>query len=195
LTTIEGFDIVGFSHIGLAVESIEAFVAAWGKPLRLGDWKIHSDQVNPGDIQLHGQPVGFSVRVAFARLGGTSIELVETTIGQTHHGEHVKQRGSGLHHVAFWVRDLPDEVLKASRLNLEVVMSPPSLRPALGPQPVSAVINDAKSIVGVPPVWAFLQDADRTSTFVLELLNAKFAREYEQQFGLGPYYPGDLPDA
>lgn len=191
---MEGFEIVGFSHIGLAVDNIEAFVAAWGEPLGLGEWKIHSDQVKPGDIQLHGEPVGFSVRVAFARLGGTSIELVETTTGQTHHREHVAQRGSGLHHVAFWVRDLPHEVLKASRLNLEVVMSPPALRP-LGPRrPVSAVIHDAKSAAGVPPVWAFLQDSSRTSTFVLELLNAKFAREYQQQFGRGPYYPGDLPD-
>jgi hypothetical protein len=132
------------------------------------------------------------VRVAFARLGGTSLELIETKVGQTHHREHLERRGAGLHHVAFWVRDLATELAKAPSLGLEIVTSPSQLLPALRDRPVSAIVHDHGG-VAIPQYFAFLDTMSGSTHFGLELLDAKFADDYRALNGPYPYYPGELP--
>ncbi len=185
-------DILGFSHIGFAVESVEEFAETWGAALGIPTWHTY-EAASSGGIQLHGSDSGpVVVQVAFARLGGTSLELIQTKVGRTHHREHVERRGAGLHHIAFWVRDLATELAKAPSLGLEVVTSPSRLRPELRDRPVSAIVQEPGS-VGIPDYFAFLDTVRGSSHFGLELLDAKFAEDYRAMNGPHPYYPGDLP--
>jgi len=193
--------VIGFSHIGFTVSSVETFAATWGKALGISYWKIH-DESAPGGIQLHGEVTGpLEVRVAFAKLGGTSLELIETRRGRTHHSEHLQRFGAGLHHVAFWVQDLKAELAKTQDLGLEVVMSPTALRDELRNRVVSATVRashskserPASSEPAVPEFFAFLQTMPRNTNFALELLDAKFAEDYRALNGPYPYYPGELP--
>ena len=185
-------DILAFSHIGFAVESVAEFAETWGAALGIPTWHTY-EAASSGGIQLHGSDSGpVVVQVAFARLGGTSLELIETKVGRTHHREHVEGRGAGLHHIAFWVRDLATELAKAPSLGLEVVTSPSRLRPELRDRPVSAIVQDPGT-VGIPEYFAFLDTVRGSSHFGLELLDAKFAEDYRAMNGPHPYYPGDLP--
>lgn len=187
-------DILGFSHVGFAVRSIEEFQATWGRSLGLTEWTVHEEQA-PGGIQLHGSDTGpLVVRVAFARLAGTSLELIETREGMTHHREHLERTASGLHHIAFWVRDLSTELAKVGELGLEIVMSPASLRPELRDRPVSAVVKEASASgsIEIPQFFAFLDTLEGDKHFTLELLDAKFADDYRKLNGRLPYYPGEL---
>lgn len=185
-------DILGFSHIGFAVRSIEDFQATWGRSLGLTEWAVHEEQAQ-GGIQLHGSDIGpLVVRVAFARLGGTALELIETREGMTHHREHLERTASGLHHIAFWVRDLPTELAKVGELGLEIVMSPASLRPELRDRPVSAIVNNPGDTIEIPQFFAFLDTLEGDKHFTLELLDAKFAVDYRKLNGRLPYYPGEL---
>ena len=185
-------DILAFSHIGFAVESVAEFAETWGAALGSPTWPTY-EAASSGGIQLHGSDSGpVVVQVAFARLGGTSLELIETKVGRTHHREHVERRGAGLHHIAFWVRDLATELAKAPSLGLEVVTSPSRLHPELRDRPVSAIVQDPGA-VGIPDYFAFLDTIRGSSHFGLELLDAKFAEDYRAMNGPHPYYPGDLP--
>ena len=187
-------EILSFSHIGFAVRDIDEFRATWGRSLGVTDWVIHEERA-PGGIQLHGSDVGpLVVRVAFARLAGTSLELIETQAGATHHQEHLERTGSGLHHIAFWVRDLPTELAKISDLGLEIVMSPASLRPELRHRPVSALAKASDQTAAIPQFFAFLDTLEGDRHFTLELLDAKFADDYRMLNGRMPYYPGELAD-
>jgi catechol 2,3-dioxygenase-like lactoylglutathione lyase family enzyme len=186
------FDLLGFSHIGFAVRSIEEFQATWGIVLGIRDWVVH-DESAPAGIQLHGADVGaLAVRVGFARLAGTSIELIETVAGRTHHLEHLDRTGVGLHHVAFWVADLERELAKAEPMGLEIVMSPSSLRPDLRGRPVSAVMSGSAASVEIPKFFAHLVPETAECRFTLELLDARFADDYRRLNGPMPYYPGEL---
>ena len=185
-------DILAFSHIGFAVRSIAAFQATWGRTLGISEWVVHEESA-PGGIQLHGSDAGpLAVRVAFARLAGTSLELIETSQGRTHHLEHLERSGSGLHHIAFWVRDLPTELAKVGDLGLEIVMSPSSLRPELRDRPVSATVGAPADAIDIPRFFAFLDTTEGDRHFTLELLDAKFADDYRKLNGSAPYYPGEL---
>jgi catechol 2,3-dioxygenase-like lactoylglutathione lyase family enzyme len=185
-------DIIGFSHIGFAVESVEEFAKTWGVALGIPTWHTY-EAASSGGIQLHGADSGpVVVQVAFARLGGTSLELIETKVGRTHHREHVERRGAGLHHIAFWVKDLASELAKAPSLGLEIVTSPSGLRPELRDRPVSAVVGNP-SALAIPDYFAFLDTIRGRSHFGLELLDAKFAEDYRAMNGPYPYYPGELP--
>jgi methylmalonyl-CoA/ethylmalonyl-CoA epimerase len=191
---MHSLDIIGFSHIGFAVPSVDEFQRTWGTSLGISEWKIH-DEAAAGGIHLHGRDSGeLGVRVAFARLGGTSLELIETRVGRTHHLEHVERRGGGLHHIAFWVRDLRTELAKAAGLGMEVVMAPASLSANLRGRQVSAVIRDLpdSGAVQVPEFFAFLDMPAAGTHFALELLDAKFAEDYRRTNGNVPYFPGDL---
>jgi catechol 2,3-dioxygenase-like lactoylglutathione lyase family enzyme len=126
-------------------------------------------------------------------VGGTSLELIETQVGSTHHREHVDSRGAGLHHIAFWVHDLATELAKIDRLGLELVMSPSSLHPALRGRPVSAFLGVGRGSVAIPEFFAFLDSVEETAHFGLELLDAKFAADYRALNGDAPFYPGELP--
>ena len=185
-------DILAFSHIGFAVDSVEEFAETWGAAMGIPTWHTYEAAAS-GGIQLHGSETGpVVVQVAFARLGGTSLELIETKVGRTHHREHLERRGSGLHHIAFWVRDLATELAKAPSLGLEIVTSPSQLRPELRDRPVSAVVHHPTT-VAIPQYFAFLDTIQGRSHFGLELLDAKFAEDYRALNGPYPYYPGELP--
>jgi methylmalonyl-CoA/ethylmalonyl-CoA epimerase len=185
--------IIGFSHIGFAVASVEDFQGTWGKALGITDWSVH-DEAASGGIRLHGHDSGeLAVRVAYARLGGISLELIETRVGRTHHLEHVERRGAGLHHIAFWVSDLRTELAKVSSLGLEVVMAPASLQRGLRGRHVSAVVPQTDAgAVPVPEFFAFLDVQGGQTHFALELLDAKFAEDYRRTNGNAPFFPGDF---
>jgi methylmalonyl-CoA/ethylmalonyl-CoA epimerase len=185
-------DILAFSHIGFAVDSVEEFAETWGAALGIPTWHTY-EAASSGGIQLHGADSGpVVVQVAFARVAGMSLELIETKVGMTHHRETVERRGSGLHHIAFWVRDLATELAKAPSLGMEIVTSPSRLRPELRDRPVSAVVNDPAALE-IPQYFAFLDTIQGHSHFGLELLDAKFAEDYRAMNGPYPYYPGELP--
>jgi hypothetical protein len=125
--------------------------------------------------------------------------LIETRVGRTHHSEHIKKHGPGLHHVAFWVRDVASELKKVSALGLEVVMAPLDAPAPLAGRPVSAVIShedrlpDLSNVAANAPVVAFLDTIRGDTHFALELLDLKFASDYRGLNTFEPYWPGTLP--
>lgn len=85
-------------HIGIAVESIEELIPYYrdGLGLEYG-----------GEEVVEGQ----KVRVAFFRIGESSIELLEPTSDDSPIAKFLAKRGPGIHHIAVRVDDI-EQALK-----------------------------------------------------------------------------------
>jgi catechol 2,3-dioxygenase-like lactoylglutathione lyase family enzyme len=182
---MQSLELLSFSHVGLAVRSVEEFRRTWGDALGVTDWIVHREDI-PEGLRLHGEATGaISANVAFGKCGGVALELIETLSGRTHHRDHIDSRGAGLHHLAFWVRDLAKELEKIDPLGLEVVMAPPQAPGSLAGMPVSVTLpggaglpDTAAKAAQDNPLVVFLDMLTADAHFALELLDSRFASLY-----------------
>ena len=80
-------------HIGIAVKSIDEAVVYYENVLGLKCYAVEevTDQ---------------KVKTAFFKVGGTKIELLESTDPEGPIGKFIEKKGEGIHHLAFAVDDL-----------------------------------------------------------------------------------------
>ncbi len=67
-----------------------------------------------------------SVEVSFFQTGESKVELLATTEAQGPIGEHIQKRGPGLHHLAFHVDDLQEEISRLETLGYRIISGPKS---------------------------------------------------------------------
>jgi len=90
-----------FDHVGVAVKSVDQMVAIYG---RIGDFQVRQTEV-PGQ----------KAKIAMLRAGETSVEFLEPTSEDSTLAKFIREKGEGLHHIAFEVEDIEKstEELKA----------------------------------------------------------------------------------
>lgn len=105
-------------HLGLVVRDIEAAVAMYEK---LGY-----------RVRLRSELDGGATKVVFVDPPGTgaAFEIMEPTPGVGMLGQFLDQRGPGVHHVAFWVKDVDEALAELQRQGFEVMDK--SSRPGVG---------------------------------------------------------------
>ena len=95
-------------HVGIAVNDIDAalklFHEVFGAPLA---------EVRQLDDQ--------GIRGALVQVGQTRLELMEPTAADTTIGRFIERRGEGMHHLAFYVTDLPGKLQVVDGLGLQLI--------------------------------------------------------------------------
>jgi methylmalonyl-CoA/ethylmalonyl-CoA epimerase len=81
-----------FDHVGIAVRSIADTLAIYQ---RLGGFEVKLAEV-PGQ----------RAKIALLKAGETSVELLEPTSDESSLAKFIRERGEGLHHIAFAVEDI-----------------------------------------------------------------------------------------
>ena len=94
-------------HIGVVVKDIDETTKFLSSMFGLGPWDI-SEYVPAKDEVIVGEP--FRLKIAFAKLGETSLELLQPLEGRTIWSEFLETHGEGVHHVAFGISNW-DEVV------------------------------------------------------------------------------------
>jgi len=84
-------------HIGIAVSDLEASNQLFEKLLGVGHYKIEA-------VESEG------VRTSFFKAGPNKIELLEATTEDSAIAKFIKKRGEGIHHIAFAVTHLENEL-------------------------------------------------------------------------------------
>lgn len=83
-------------HIGIVVQDIEKtakyFTEKLGIPFTVRDME-HSGL-------LHGEPMKYKAKIAHAKVGSITLELLQTVEGKTIFEEFLKKNGEGIHHLA-----------------------------------------------------------------------------------------------
>ena len=93
----QSINMVRLEHIGIAVRDMEVSNALFAQLLGRSHYKI--EEV-PSE----------KVRTSFFRVGGSKVELLEATSGDSVIAKFIEKRGEGLHHIAFEVEDIYAEM-------------------------------------------------------------------------------------
>lgn len=95
-------------HIGIAVKELDSAVKLYEDLLGIKCYKIEEvpDQ---------------KVRTAFFRIGEIKIELLESTDPEGPISKFIDKRGEGLHHIAFAVKELEEQLKKAKKANIRLI--------------------------------------------------------------------------
>jgi methylmalonyl-CoA/ethylmalonyl-CoA epimerase len=95
-------------HIGIAVKELDSAVKLYEDLLGIKCYKIEEvpDQ---------------KVRTAFFRIGETKIELLESIDPEGPISKFIDKRGEGLHHIAFAVKELEEQLKKAKKANVRLI--------------------------------------------------------------------------
>lgn len=101
-------------HVGWVVRDCAAAREELSTRLGGGPFLSLADESRFDHALVHGKPTPFSLKIAFGALGGVLVELLEPLDDRSPHAEFLAERGEGLHHLAYLVADL-DEQLGAAR--------------------------------------------------------------------------------
>ncbi|TAL61477.1 MAG: methylmalonyl-CoA epimerase [Bacteroidetes bacterium] len=99
-------------HIGIAVCNLETAIRFYEKVLGLKCYSIE-------------EVIEQKVRTAFFMVGQTKIELLESTDPDGPIGKFIKKKGEGIHHIAFAVESIEDQLFHAGKLGVKLIDSVP----------------------------------------------------------------------
>jgi methylmalonyl-CoA/ethylmalonyl-CoA epimerase len=95
-------------HVGIAVKDIQAALDFFHRTFGTLPAEIH-------DLADQG------VRGALIEVGQTRLELLQPLSDETPVGRFIQRRGEGLHHLAFYVADLPGKLKLLATEGLELI--------------------------------------------------------------------------
>jgi len=99
-------------HIGIAVKQLDEAISYYEKLLGTKCYAIE---------EVKDQ----RVRTAFFQIGQTKIELLESTDPEGPVGKFIEKRGEGIHHIAFAVKDLEQNLEEAKADGIRLIDEQP----------------------------------------------------------------------
>lgn len=116
---IRSFDPANLCQVAIVVKSIDETVKFYTEIFGIGPFEIR--EANFPTATYYGQKAGYRGKRAFAQLGPVTLELIELIDGKTVHEDFLRDKGEGLHHIGFTVKDLTQCEEEAQKLGLKVV--------------------------------------------------------------------------
>ncbi|RAV99896.1 methylmalonyl-CoA epimerase [Pseudochryseolinea flava] len=101
-------------HIGIAVKNLDQANALFAKLLGRNHYKIE-------------EVVSEGVRTSFFDLSGVKIELLEATRADSPIAKFIDKRGEGIHHLAFEVNDIAQEIQNYRDKGFELINPEPKM--------------------------------------------------------------------
>jgi methylmalonyl-CoA/ethylmalonyl-CoA epimerase len=99
-------------HIGIAVSNLQDAIVFYEKVLGLTCYNIE---------EVPEQ----KVKTAFFMVGQTKIELLESTDPEGPIGKFIEKRGEGIHHIAFAVEKIEEQLRHAAEAGIKLIDSTP----------------------------------------------------------------------
>jgi catechol 2,3-dioxygenase-like lactoylglutathione lyase family enzyme len=160
----DGSGLPPLHHIGLVVRDRDRTLANLTSALGFGP--THTFEGYFGGLRLPSGHDGFGVRGGWVMMHNTAMEIVEPTDDHGPHAVYLKEHGEGLHHLAYWVASVRQELEAMARGGAE----PRVVADATGPEQ--------------PVPWCYVEGALAGSTLV-ELIERNPISEqvYAEVFG------------
>ncbi len=99
-------------HIGIAVNSLEESIPYYEKVLGLECYSVEEVKEQ-------------KVKTAFFKVGQTKIELLEPTSEDSPVAKFIAKKGQGVHHVAFSVNNLEEQLSKVQERGVQLIDKTP----------------------------------------------------------------------
>lgn len=99
------------TQIGIVVHDIEKSIGAYCSILGLPRPQvILTDEYEKARTIYRGEPTNAQAKLAFFDMGQVQIELIEPLDGPSTWKEFLENKGEGVHHIAFQIKNTPDVV-------------------------------------------------------------------------------------
>lgn len=109
---------VAICQVGVVVKDLNRTIE-YLTSIGLGPFKVRT--VYHPSATVRGGKVSYQVRLGLAQQGPVQLELIEYQKGTTIHEEFLKEKGEGLHHILFDVKDLEATLEACSQRGIEVL--------------------------------------------------------------------------
>jgi methylmalonyl-CoA/ethylmalonyl-CoA epimerase len=114
---LEGKEAAIF-EVGVVVKDLDKTIG-YLTSLGLGPFRIRMS-THPSGI-VRGKKAYYNVKVAMAQQGVVQLQLIEYLEGKTIFEEFLREKGEGLHHIAFKVGDLSAALARSASKGLRVL--------------------------------------------------------------------------
>ena len=114
---LEGKETAIF-EVGVVVKNLEKTIE-YLTSLGLGPFRIRMSDHPSGLVR--GKKTYYKVRVAMSQQGPVQLQLIEYLEGETIFRDFLREKGEGLHHIAFKVEDLNAAVEKSIGQGMDVL--------------------------------------------------------------------------
>jgi hypothetical protein len=111
-----------YFQIGVVVKSIGETVKHLKEIIGIAGPIEYRDVKYP-NATYYGQTAGYRGKRAFFNLGPVALELIELVDGKTVHEAFLKEKGEGIHHLGFEVKNLKESIKEAEKRGLKVTQS------------------------------------------------------------------------
>ncbi len=108
----QAIDMKKIEHIGIAVKDIEASNTLFGKLFGKAHYKIEA-------VESEG------VMTSFFKAGPNKIELLQATSKDSPIAKFIEKKGEGIHHIAFAVSDIENEIERLKREGFKMIHDQP----------------------------------------------------------------------
>jgi methylmalonyl-CoA/ethylmalonyl-CoA epimerase len=119
-------------HIGIAVKNLKEAIAYYEEVLGLKCYAVE---------EVKDQ----KVKTAFFKVGQTKIELLESTDPEGPVGRFIREKGEGIHHIAFSVDNLSEKLKEVESKGIELI----DKEPRKGAEGLNIAFIHPKSTLGV----------------------------------------------
>jgi 4-hydroxyphenylpyruvate dioxygenase-like putative hemolysin len=97
-------------QIGVVVKNVEKTAKLYEKLLK--QEPLPPIEFETGNVKL---------KIVFFQLGEVQLELIQVLEGENIHTKFLRERGEGLHHIGFFVKDLEEELAALKNVGIEVL--------------------------------------------------------------------------
>ncbi len=138
------------SQLGFVVRDTDETARYYERVFGLGPWSIMDGETS--SCTNRGKPVTVRGKIGVTQVGPVQFELIQILEGESIHAEFLEERGEGLHHVGFHVRDLDARLEACREAGIEVLQRGTIKQ---GPITIDYAYLDTVSIGGV--VFEYIQ--------------------------------------
>jgi len=115
-----------FSHVALVVKDMDK-VIKYFETLDVGPFPpfLGGPGMTFSGKTVRGEESDYDMDLRLARedLGGLKVELIQPLEGESIYDEFVKEKGEGIHHIAFMVEDVDTEIADLEKSGFKVVQT------------------------------------------------------------------------
>jgi 4-hydroxyphenylpyruvate dioxygenase-like putative hemolysin len=108
------------SHVGIVVRDMDKAMEYYSSVLGLGPFTTEVYDLK--SFVYRGRTASARVKAAIAYSGPVFIELVQVLEGETVHTEFLREKGEGLQHVAFLVRNVDEKLKELAKSGIQPAM-------------------------------------------------------------------------
>jgi catechol 2,3-dioxygenase-like lactoylglutathione lyase family enzyme len=109
------------SQIGTVVRDMDKAIEYYEKVLGLGPFV--RPHINFTEKFYYGKPVHSSWIMGFCSLGSVELELIQPITGPTVYHDFLKEKGEGIHHLGFDLKDMDKKLLLCKEMGIQVIQS------------------------------------------------------------------------